>query len=73
MSTTQRKISSKPRKGDTVRIKWSDSIPETMRGKKGIVVVNNTRDPYPYYLDNDDIQEGDPYWGPFKADDLVVQ
>ncbi len=65
-----RKKDSKPRKGDTVRIKWNGTIPLALRGKRGTVELNLPSKPCPYYVDSDEIEEGDSYWGPFAASDL---
>lgn len=63
----------RPRKGDAVRIKWAAHIPPEQRGLRGVVVENLGRgEDKRYYVDHESIEEGDTYWGPFSANDLVV-
>ena len=68
MANARKKLR-RPRKGDTVRLRWNPEVPEELRGRRGIVVDNNRGE---YLIDNEAIQPGEEYWGPFAANDLVV-
>ena len=41
-------------------------------GREGTIAVIKRGAPYPYYLDREDITEGDPLDGPYAASELEV-
>jgi hypothetical protein len=45
---------------------------KAVNGHVGTIAVIKRGVPYPYYLDRDDIEEGQPLDGPYEAKELVA-